>query len=72
MAPMVEQISKEYEGKVKVVKVDVDEASQTAMSFGIRGVPTFILFKDGKPVQQWVGANGNKKLYTEKFDELLK
>lgn len=70
MAPIVEQLAEDYKGKVKVVKLDVDEAPETASSFGIRGVPTFMLFKDGSKVDQWVGANSNKKLYTQKFDEL--
>lgn len=70
MAPIVDQLAEEYKGKVKVVKLDVDEAPETAASFGIRGVPTFILFKDGNKVHQWIGANSNKKLFAEKFDEL--
>jgi thioredoxin 1 len=56
IAPVVEQLATEYEGKLKVGKVDVDTNQQTAMQFGIRSIPTLLVFKNGKVVDQIVGA----------------
>jgi len=56
MAPVLEDISKEYSGKIKVVKVDVDHAGSSAAHYGIMSVPTLMLFKDGKVVSQSAGA----------------
>ncbi|RJP77105.1 MAG: thioredoxin TrxA [Candidatus Zixiibacteriota bacterium] len=56
IAPFVEQISDEYQGRVKVGKLNVDENPRTASSFGIRGIPTLLLFKGGKAVEQIIGA----------------
>ena len=56
IAPMVDELSGEYEGKVKFTKLDVDSNPQTAMAYGIRSIPTLLIFKDGKPVGQVVGA----------------
>lgn len=58
MAPTVDQVAAEYAGKVKVGKLDVDANQQTSMRYGIRGIPTLLLFKGGKVVEQKVGAIG--------------
>jgi thioredoxin 1 len=58
MGPTVDQVATDYAGKVKVGKLDVDANQQTAMRYGIRGIPTVLLFKDGKVVEQKVGAIG--------------
>ncbi|HSU32029.1 MAG TPA: thioredoxin [Bryobacteraceae bacterium] len=58
MAPTVDQVAADYSGKVKVGKLDVDSNQQTAARYGIRGIPTLLLFKDGKIVEQKVGAIG--------------
>jgi thioredoxin 1 len=58
MAPTVEQIASDYAGRLKVVKIDVDENGGTAMRFNIRGIPTLLLFKGGKVVDSRVGAVG--------------
>jgi thioredoxin 1 len=58
MGPTVDQVAKDYNGKVKVGKLDVDSNQQTAMRYGIRGIPTLLLFKGGKVVDQKVGAIG--------------
>lgn len=56
IAPFVEQLSGEYEGKVKVGKVDVDNNPNISMQFGIRSIPTLLVFNGGKVVDQIIGA----------------
>ncbi len=56
VAPVVEEIAKEYAGRVKVGKVDVDENSRVASDFGIMSIPTIMIFKNGKVMEQVVGA----------------
>ncbi len=56
VAPAVEEISKEYDGKLKVCKANVDEARQTAASYGIMSIPTLTVFKNGEVVNQVIGA----------------
>ncbi len=55
LAPLVDQVAKEFEGKLLVRKVDIDQARQTAIRFGIQGVPTCIFFKDGAEVDRFMG-----------------
>jgi thioredoxin 1 len=61
MAPALEQVSQEMHGKVKVVKVDVDENPKVTGTYGIRAMPTLIMFKGGKVVAQHTGALVQKK-----------
>jgi len=56
VAPVVEQLAGEYAGKVKVAKLNVDDNRETANRYGIRGIPTLMLFKNGQVVDQIVGA----------------
>ena len=56
VAPIVEQIAKEYDGKVKVAKVDVDENQRVTMRFNVRSIPSILFFRDGKHVETVVGA----------------
>lgn len=56
IAPLVDQLAGEYEGKVKVTAVDIDESPGMAQKYGIRGVPTLIMVKGGQVVGQQVGA----------------
>jgi thioredoxin 1 len=56
IAPMVEELATEKEGSLKVAKMDVDNNPDTAMKFGIRSIPTLLIFKDGQIVDQVVGA----------------
>jgi thioredoxin len=58
MGPTVDQVATEYQGKIKVGKLDVDSNQGTAMRYGIRGIPTILLFKGGKVIDQKVGAIG--------------
>ena len=50
IAPLIEQVAEEYDGKAVVAKVDIDEEQELATQYGIESIPTVILFKDGKPI----------------------
>ena len=62
IAPLVDQLAGEYEGRVKVTAVDIDESPATAQKFQIRGVPTLLMIKGGKVVGQQVGAVPKTKI----------
>ncbi len=62
IAPALEELATQYKGQVKIAKVDVDENQQIAQQFGIRSIPTLLLFKGGKVVEQLVGAMPKAKL----------
>ena len=70
VAPVVEELAEDYDGRLKVTKVDVDSSPLTAGTYGIRSIPTLLLFKDGKPVNQVVGAVP-KQVLQEKIDQLF-
>ena len=55
IAPILVDLAQEYEGKLKITKLDVDENPSTAMAYGVMSIPTLILFKNGKPVERIVG-----------------
>lgn len=55
LGPKIEKLSEEFKGKIKFTKLDVDENPKTPPKYGIRGVPTLIIFKNGQPVKQLVG-----------------
>lgn len=56
VAPVVEEIANEYTGKLKVLKLNTDENPKTAQSYRISGIPSLMVFKNGQPVEQVVGA----------------
>ncbi len=62
IAPILEEISEDYEDKLTVVKLDVDEASAIASEYGVMSIPTLILFRDGKILSKTVGALGGEEL----------
>lgn len=62
MSPTIDQIADDYNGKVKVGKLNVDENNQTAARYQIRGIPALMLFKGGRVVDQRVGALGKTDL----------
>ena len=70
LGPVVEELAGEYAGKVKVAKLNVDEAPDTSTQFGVSSIPTLIFFKDGKVVAQTVGLQ-TKAALQEKLNSLL-
>ena len=62
IAPVVEEIAKDYEGRLKVGKVDVDMNPEISMKFGVRSIPTLMVFKGGKVVEQVIGAVHKRNL----------
>ena len=62
IAPIVEELSDEYDGRLNVCKVDVDEAEQVAMQFGIMSIPTLMIFKGGEEQQRIVGYRSKEEL----------
>ena len=63
IAPFLEELATDMEGKVTVAKVNIDENPQTPMKYGVRGIPTVILFKDGQVAATKIGALPKSKLY---------
>ena len=67
MAPVIDELSGDFKGKIKFGKINIDENSDVAQKYGIMSIPNFILFRDGKQVHQFIGATP-----AEKFRENLK
>ncbi len=70
IAPLVDELAEEYDGQVKFAKLDVDSNPQTAMTYGVRGIPTLLIFSGGQPVKQVVGAVP-KSVLKKNLDEAL-
>ena len=65
IAPILTDLAQEYEGKLKITKLDVDQNPSTAMAYGVMSIPTLILFKDGKPVERIVGYMPKDRLFKQ-------
>lgn len=70
VGPIIDEVSREYEGKAVVGKVDVDANQEYAAKFGVRNIPTVLVFKDGEIVTRQVGVSP-KKVYTDAIDAIL-
>jgi thioredoxin len=70
IAPIVEQLAEEYAGRIKVAKLDVDSSPQTTMQYGVRGIPSVLIFKNGELVDTVVGAV-SKDLLVERLEAHL-
>ena len=70
LGPVIEELATEYDGRVVVGKVDVDNNQEFAAKYGVRNIPTVLVFKDGEVVGRQVGV-APKKTYTDALDSLL-
>ncbi|MBI5452931.1 thioredoxin [Candidatus Gottesmanbacteria bacterium] len=70
VSPIIEELAKEYEGKMVVGKMNVDENQLPASQYNVMSIPTVMIFKGGQPVKAIVGAQG-KEAYKKVFDEAL-
>ena len=62
IAPVLEELSQEFDGKAKIVKINIDDNQNTPTQFGVRSIPTLILFKNGNEVEKIIGAQSKDKL----------
>ena len=70
IAPVIEELAEDYNGKANICKVNTDEEQEIAVKFGIRSIPTIMFFKNGELVDQIVGAQ-SKQALADKLDALL-
>ena len=70
IAPVIEELAGDYEGKVKIGKYDVDQGGQVSAKFNIRSIPTLLLFKNGEVVDQAIGALP-KSVLSEKLEKVV-
>lgn len=70
VGPIIDELSAEYEGKAVVAKMDVDQNQEFAAKYGVRNIPTVLLFKDGEMVNRQVGV-AQKETYKEAIDSVL-
>lgn len=70
IAPVLDELAKQYEGKLRVVKINIDQNQQTPRTYGVRGIPTLMMFKGGKVEATQIGAVGKGQL-TQMIDKAL-
>ena len=70
IAPVIEELSGDFEGKAKICKVNTDEEQDLAVKYGIRSIPTILFMKNGEVVDQMVGAS-SKQAFSDKINSLL-
>ena|SRR3990172_7974322 len=70
IAPIVEELATEYEGKAKIGKLDVDSNQQTSIKYGVRSIPTLLIFKDGEVIETIIGAVPKKNI-VEKLNSVI-
>ena len=70
IAPVLEELSNDYDGKAHIVKVNVDENGKLAADYQVHGIPCLVIFKDGKEVERVVVA-GSKEVYAEKLEKFV-
>lgn len=70
IAPILDELAEEYDGKIDFVKLDIDQNQKTAASYGVMSIPTLLIFKNGEPVSQIVGVRPKKEL-KESLDAIL-
>jgi thioredoxin 1 len=71
LAPVIDELAKDFDGKVKIAKMNVDDNGYLAQQYNIMSIPTLLIFKDGKPVDQLVGLQAKERL-ADKLNAQLK
>ncbi|MGP1580569.1 MAG: thioredoxin [Wolinella sp.] len=71
VAPVIEELAADFEGKANICKVNTDEEQELAVRYGIRSIPTILFFRDGEIVDQMIGAS-SKQAFKDKLDSLIK
>lgn len=71
MAPVIEELSEKFEGKISFGKVNIEDNQAIAQKFKVSSIPNFVLFKDGKPVEQFVGAMSSEDM-ERKLDNFIR
>jgi len=70
VSPIIEELAQEYEGKVKIGKLNVDENPQNASTYGVMSIPSVLFFKNGQPVRTMIGAQ-SKENYKQEIEAIL-
>ncbi|KRF01957.1 thioredoxin [Frateuria sp. Soil773] len=70
IAPMLDELARQYEGKLRIVKLNIDHNQQTPRTYGVRGIPTLMVFKNGKVEATQIGAVGKGQL-TQMIDKAI-
>ncbi len=70
LAPVIDKLSEEFEGKANICKVNADEEQDLSVKYGVRSIPTILFIKDGEVVDQIIGT-GSEQIFTDKINELL-
>jgi len=70
VSPIIDELAQEFEGKMKVGKINVDENNQTSGQYGIMSIPSIVFFKNGKPVRTMIGAQ-SKENYKQEIEAVL-
>ena len=70
IAPLIEEIAEQYEGKIKVGKLDVDQNQNSAMKYGVRSIPTLLFLKNGEVINQIVGSVPKTEI-TDKLESII-
>jgi len=70
LAPVIDELAKEFEGKAAICKVNTDEQQELSAQFGVRSIPTILLMKDGQVVEQLIGAQ-SKAILSEKLNTIV-
>jgi thioredoxin 1 len=70
IAPVIDELAEDFDGKASICKVNTDEQQELAMKFGVRSIPTILVMKDGEVVETMIGAS-SKQAFADKLNELL-
>jgi len=70
LGPIIEELDKDYQGKIKIVKFDVDQGVETAQKYGVLSVPTLIIFKNGEEIKRIIGLHSKEELKNE-IDKII-